>query len=312
MLAPAFESVLDPLAADHFPLLAVARDYWPELADSLPGGQDLIERAGALYLAEDDDDLRHRSGQLALFDPVSDILSAAAAQSLSPGLTTKGLALFTALDWRLDPRVMLGLLQAAFQAEGGTLRRSAVTDWSKSQAILSSGERHGADVLVLATGADTSLLSGLAECARLSPIKGQILRFDGAAPLAGPTVRAPDVYLAPSASGVMAGATMQAGRGDRDIEPEAVGRLRAAALGLFASLAGAPCSASAGVRAATPDGLPMVGFSASDSGLMLAIGARRNGWLLAPAMADVVAGRLRGLQPGAFGQAFDPARFAFR
>jgi len=103
---------------------------------------------------------------------------------------------------------------------------------------------------------------------------------------------------------------MQTGRDDLEIEPEVVSRLHAAAGRLFPGLAGAAPSARAGVRAATPDGLPLAGFSKDHSSIMLAVGARRNGWLLAPAMADVVAARLRGLPAGAFGDAFDPARFA--
>lgn len=103
---------------------------------------------------------------------------------------------------------------------------------------------------------------------------------------------------------------MQAGRGDRDIEPEAVAGLRAAASAIYPHLGRARAVAYAGVRAATPDGLPLVGFSGGPRGIMLAVGARRNGWLLAPAMADVAAARLRGVPAGAFGEAFDPARFA--
>jgi glycine oxidase len=56
----------------------------------------------------------------------------------------------------------------------------------------------------------------------------------------------------------------------------------------------------------------MAGPSGSDPSIVLAVGARRNGWLLAPAMADVIAARMLGLDAGAFGAAFDPARFASR
>jgi glycine oxidase len=52
-----------------------------------------------------------------------------------------------------------------------------------------------------------------------------------------------------------------------------------------------------GVRASTPDGLPLVGWSATP-GVMLAVGARRNGWLLAPLVADLVAAYLKGDNPG--------------
>ena len=48
----------------------------------------------------------------------------------------------------------------------------------------------------------------------------------------------------------------------------------------------------AGVRGATPDGLPMAG--AAGQGLHLALGPRRNGWLLGPLVARVVADEVEG------------------
>ena len=65
---------------------------------------------------------------------------------------------------------------------------------------------------------------------------------------------------------------------------------------------------STGVRAATSDGLPMVGASAAP-GVVLAVGARRNGWLLAPLVAQLVAACVTGRDPGPYAAALDPARF---
>jgi glycine oxidase len=301
MLAPAFETLLDPVSAGHFPLLAASRNLWPELAASLPRGDGLIDRSGALYVPRDEEELLRLSDALGVLDPDSRVLAPRQAQALSPGLGAAGPALFSALDWRLEPRAALASLRLAFEAEGGRLAREAVTGWPQT----------GFDALVLATGA-AALALEVEELRLLSPIKGQILRFAGQAPTSGPVVRGPGVYVAPSAAGAVVGATMQVGRNDREVEPEAVARLKAAASLHFPALAGAQPQAQAGVRAATPDGLPLAGPSAAGGEVMLAAGARRNGWLLAPAIADVIAAWLRGLQAGAFGEAFDPARFASR
>lgn len=309
MLAPAFEALLDPVADMHFPLLAVARDLWSGFAASLPRGEDLIDRAGALYVAPDDADLQRRADRMAAFDPNSEILTPAQARVLSPELHCTRPALFSALDWRLEPKPVLCALHDAFRAEGGYTAPQAVVSWSTGCAKMRTGEFVRADVLVLATGASGFAVNEIAELDLLTPIKGQILWFHGSGPFAGPAVRAPGVYVAPSRGGALAGASMQEGRNDREIEPDIIDNLRARAGALFPGLAQADLTARAGVRAATPDGLPMVGFSAEAPGVMLAAGARRNGWLLAPAMADVVAGHLRGVPRGAFAQAFDPARF---
>ena len=62
-----------------------------------------------------------------------------------------------------------------------------------------------------------------------------------------------------------------------------------------------------GVRGASPDGLPMAG--ALGEGLFAALAPRRNGWLLAPAVARTVAGAIAGESKTAFSAAFDPLRF---
>jgi glycine oxidase len=67
-------------------------------------------------------------------------------------------------------------------------------------------------------------------------------------------------------------------------------------------------SLAAGVRAATPDGLPMVGAS-SASGVLVAAGARRNGWLLAPLVAQLIAACVTGRDPGPYAAKLDPRRF---
>jgi glycine oxidase len=74
-------------------------------------------------------------------------------------------------------------------------------------------------------------------------------------------------------------------------------------------LAHAVLTTEVGVRAATPDGLPLVGWSATP-GVMLAVGARRNGWLLAPLVADLVAAYLKGDNPGPDAAPLDARRFS--
>jgi glycine oxidase len=99
---------------------------------------------------------------------------------------------------------------------------------------------------------------------------------------------------------------MQTGVADRRIEPDVVQGLLTKAGALYPDLAQAAFSPSAAVRAASPDGLPLVGPSRK-LGVLLAAGARRNGWLLAPLIADEIV-RLAAGQ-GAQTAAFDPARF---
>jgi glycine oxidase len=65
---------------------------------------------------------------------------------------------------------------------------------------------------------------------------------------------------------------------------------------------------AAGVRAATPDGLPMAGWSEAP-GVALAAGPRRNGWLVAPLVARIVSACVTGRDAGPHAARLDPARF---
>jgi glycine oxidase len=78
---------------------------------------------------------------------------------------------------------------------------------------------------------------------------------------------------------------------------------------LSSGLAAAPFDARAAVRAASPDGLPMVGPSAA-RGVFLAVGARRNGWLLAPLVARLTAAWVTGGELGPYAARLGARRFA--
>jgi glycine oxidase len=282
MLAPAAEVLFDPLSAGHFLLLRDARDAWTRLLPDLAGA---IDRSGAILQAAAPDTLllRARAVGMAL-EPIGVEM----ARARAPGLGAAGPFLFTPEDWRLDPKTMLLALHGALAEAGGAVERTEVR-----------APASGAEVLIQATG------PGLGD---LKPIKGQILRFPDAGPLSGPVVRGEGVYVAPSASGAVAGATMEEGRADRDIDPEAVAKLAAGARRLFPALQDAAVEARAGVRAATPDGLPLVGAGEAE-GVLVARGARRNGWLLAPLVAEVLLDRLLGRPVSAAAAAFDTRRF---
>jgi glycine oxidase len=165
--------------------------------------------------------------------------------------------------------------------------------------------RGGADLLVVATGASGGLAP---ETACLAPIKGHILKT-APCDLAGVTVRGEGVYVTPADGGQAIGATMEPGLADPTPDPAKGPPLLGLGASLFPALAEARYELQAGVRAATPDGLPLVGFSEAP-GVLLATGARRNGWLLAPLVAGVAAALATGRDPGRYAARLDPRRFS--
>ena len=219
MLAPACEALLDPKSAGHFPLLRDARDAWDRVLPDLAGA---LDRSGAILQTVEPAAILARAKAAGMaVEPIDET----EARRRAPGLGAGGPFLFTPEDWRLEPQAMLQALHAGLAEAGGVIMRTDVQ-------VLTPR----ADVLIRATGPG----------ADLEPIKGQILRFPGAGPQQGPVVRGEGVYVAPSAGGVIAGATMEEGRSDRDIDPEAVARLAAGARRLFPALESAAVEARAG------------------------------------------------------------------
>jgi glycine oxidase len=303
MLAPAFECVFDPGSAGHYALLLEARDLWPALAAGI--GLTLATD-GALAIGTEAE-ARGWTAQLAALGAAARLLSPGEGHALA-GLATW--AAFTPEDWRLDPTTALARLGAAAEAGGAGLVRGRVVGFEAGAAWLESGERLRADRLVIATGAARALASLAPELGALTPIKGHILRASGRFE-SGPVIRAAGVYLCRSEREAILGATMEAGRADSDVDDEAVGRLLAAAAPLIAPLGPMRWSAAAGVRAATPDGLPLVG-AAEAADVVLAVGARRNGWLLAPLIAAAVLDVVEGRAPARAAARLDPRRPAVR
>lgn len=279
MLAPAFEAALDPLSAHHFELLKTARDLWPDFA------QVEIVREGAVFVSD-----------AQTVQPVSEKLERMSASwrpasaELSPlGGISSGV--FTDEDWRLEPLDALAVLKNEAEAAGVAFSDEPVN-------------AKGAGVLVVATGAAAGLAP---ELSVLKPIKGHILRLDGG-PTEGPVIRGESIYVCPGKRGVVAGATMEEGASDRVIDEGRVKSLREAAWALMPALEGVGGKPQAAVRAGTPDGLPLVGWSASQQ-VFLTVGARRNGWLLAPLVAQITAAYLAGEDPGPLAGQLDARRF---
>ena len=292
MLAPVFETALDPGGATHFDLLLAARDLWPGFAQRTGVA---LDRSGAVAAGAPEWLERIGARLKALGLPMTE-LDRAALDALAPGLSpdvTQGL--MTREDWRLEAHSALGVLRAAAVAAGVAFRTEAVTAVG------------GADWIVAATGAGQGLAPIAPELALLSPIKGHILRFPEVRG-GGVSVRGDGAYAAPSSAGLAVGATMEVGRSDTEVDPALLKPLAAAAGRLFPALAGAAFEGAAGVRVATPDGLPLAGPSVEPR-VLLASGARRNGWLIAPLVAQTIAACVTGRDLGPHAARLDPARF---
>jgi len=318
MLAAACEA--EPGESDLLALNRASQALWPEFARELEAASGLTvgyRDEGTLVVALDRDDAARLR---ATFEFQRDLgldlawLGAAEVQALEPHLhpTITGAVLGRG-DHQVDNRRLVAALAEAFRRAGGRLRES-----SKVTGLAIAGQRvagvrlgdsvHAADTVVLAAGAWSPQLGGLADWLRLPvrPVKGQALalQMDPAAPLLRHVVWTGRIYLVPRGDGrLIVGATVE----ERGFDDRlTAGGMLALLDGAWRALPGCEELAIAeswvGFRPGSRDDAPILGPCALD-GLVLATGHHRNGILLTPATAALVA---RFVLTGEIGGAMQP------
>jgi glycine oxidase len=149
-----------------------------------------------------------------------------------------------------------------------------------------------ASFVINAAGAWAGHVPGLPAAAQLpvTPVKGQMLALAAPSGLVRRATWVPGAYLVPRTDGrLLIGATVEDVGFDERVTAAAVRGLLDAALTAAPSLGAFTVTETwAGLRPATPDGRPFIGPTAIE-GLLAATGHYRNGILLAPATADLLA-----------------------
>ena len=146
----------------------------------------------------------------------------------------------------------------------------------------------------------------------IEPVRGQSLELRPASPAIPSVLKGRDVYLVPRRDGgIVVGATEERVGFDASTTEAGLAGLRDAAVALVPELARAETvRAWAGLRPASPDGLPLVGPAPGIDGLWLAAGHTRNGILLAPLTAEWIADGIAGRPLPEEAESLRPERFA--
>jgi glycine oxidase len=217
--------------------------------------------------------------------------------ALSPGL--RG-GIEVPGDHQVDNRALLGALAEACRSGGVTFVEGTVAGLEGGPAlVLTDGRRLTPDHVVLAAGTGLRDIDGLAGAAlpSLRPVKGHILRLGPPAvpmPLLTRTVRGlvhgRSIYLVPRPDGsVVVGATVEEKEADTAVRAGAVHELLCDARAIVPAVDELELrEAATGLRPATPDNMPYIGWTGLD-GVVAAVGHYRNGILLAPLTAAAVA-----------------------
>jgi glycine oxidase len=327
MLAPASEAVFgqDALLGAGLASALAWPDFAAELSHDAGRAVDLAPQATMLVALDPDDSahLARHARHLERHGCRVERLTSRAARRLEPALAPRVTGAVRLEETAVDPRATVAALAEAFVAHGGTvlpvLAEPVVRD-GRAVAARPVGDGFGhdtelaADVVVVAAGwSAPRALAGLGITVPVRPLKGQVLRLRTAPGALTHTVRATvhgrEVYVVPRPGGeVVVGATSEDVGEDTSVTGGAVHDLLHDAVEVVPELAEARFEeATARLRPATPDNLPLVGATGVE-GLLVAAGHGRDGVLLAPLTADAVTAHVEGRPRPRPADAFDPAR----
>jgi glycine oxidase len=314
-----------------------ARDAFETIVDRLvrDGGVDPeYDRAGILYVALDETERaqleRRAKWQRAAGAPVEE-LTGAEARRVEPMLSPETVyAIHMPTNRRTDNRKLTQAYAAAARKTGaefvegarvealavrggratGDLQASGLVQ--ASGVVMDDGSTREADVVINAAGSWAGEVRGLeADRVKLHPVRGQIVCFEMAPGTIGPALFSLRGYLVPRRDGrLLAGSTMEEAGYNKVVTLAGLEKIARGAAAIAPALGAAPFRhAWAGLRPATRDLLPVLGFSPSVPNVLWAAGHFRSGILLSAITGEIIADLVKGRRPAIELGAFSAARF---
>ncbi len=277
-----------------------SRELWPGWAEGLleESGVDCeLDRSGLVRVACDGEgrDRLERFGeaQRGRGIEVSPLLEGGELARLVPGLGPAVLAgLHFPQDWHVHTHRLLEALQEACRRRGVAISAAsevaAVEEAGEGVSVrLSSGEERRADRAVVCAGSWSGRLLGLP----VEPVRGQIVATDPGRPVLPRILFGDHVYLLQKRSGLVLAGSSEERAGFRPFPTAGwVAELIRSALELLPGLAEFRFAyAWAGLRPHLGRGWPVLGRVHPGGPLLVATAHYRNGVLLAPLTARLIA-----------------------
>jgi len=314
--------ILSPLYPWRYPQAVTRLAHWsqqayPALVRELAeeGGIDPEwARSGLLIL-----DIEETEIALAWADVQGacvELVDGAQALELEPSLgTTPESALWMPdVDQIRNPRLVkalkAGLLAKRVEMRESTEVAGLVIHEGRVTGVHTSAGRMSADHVVVAGGAwSARLFENLAPSLQVFPVRGQMIVFAARPGLVSRIVLSRDRYLIPRRDGrVLAGSTLEYVGFDKATTKQALTELKQAACGMVPALTQYELERQwAGLRPGSPEGIPFIGEHPLVKGLFVNTGHFRNGLVLAPAsarlLADLVSKHAPVVDPAPYGLA---------
>jgi glycine oxidase len=280
-----------------------------------------LDRNGTLYLAfteEDVAEIRRRFQWQKIAGLRVKHLTAQETRQAEPFVSPDVReSLFFPNDWQVENRRLLHALRKYAELNRiKTIENAKIVNLlienKKAVGAETENEKFFAGTVVLATGAWTSLIKAESfVLPQVKPIRGQMISFHTAKRLFGKVIYSPRGYIVPRADGrILVGATVEDAGFDKSITDAAIAFLRETAAEISSTLANLEIAEKwAGLRPFAADGLPILGGFGKIENLFVATAHYRNGILLAPLTAKIMAEKITGNLDSEYLEIFSPQRF---
>lgn len=296
-------------------------NFAAELLDET--GVDIeLDRAGTLYLALNENDVREirrrfqwqNSAKLSI-----EHLSAQETRKLEPFVSPDVLeSLFFPNDWQVENRKLLYALQKYCELNGIKIIENGraaglLTENGKVVGVKTPSIDLCAEKVISATGAWSAFIKAEnLQMPEIKPIRGQMIAFQTAKRLFSKVIYSPRGYIVPRADGrILVGATVEDVGFDKNITDAGIEFLRENAFEISPSLASLEIHEKwCGLRPFAPDGLPILGSFPHVENFFIATAHYRNGILLAPLTAKILAEKIVENKDSEYLSVFSPNRFA--
>jgi glycine oxidase len=323
MLSPAPDS---PAAIPLVPLARASLALYSGFIDAIEDRSAIntgYQTGGALEVLCHGDAERELSTLVALHRGLGlacDPLRLEEAQEMEPALGREArAAAFLPDEESVNPRSLSAALLGASSIAGVELRPatnvvSLIRDKKRCAGVkTTAGDIFSAGHVVVAAGCWTSQLSDVAPYAPTRPVRGQMVALRHAGVPLRRVVRSERGYIVPrdheTPQNLVAGSTIENAGYEKAVTSGGLEQILGAVNELAPSLAGAEIVDTwSGLRPGTPDQLPILGPTDVE-GLLIATGHYRNGILLAPITAELIAGWITDGRTALNCEDFSPLRF---
>lgn len=323
MLSPAPDSLASiPLVPFGRASLSLYPDFIAEVQE-ISGRPTGYRREGTIELLFSAEAERELSTLVALHHGLglpSEPLPLDEALKMEPALGREArAAAFLPYEACVDTRAFMEAVLDAAKISGVELRAHTdvtrlLTEGGRCIGVLAGGERFSAGQTVLAAGAFSGQIAGVAPPVGTRPIRGQMTVLRNTEARVRHVIRSGRGYVVPRGDTmpqhIVAGSTLEDAGFIKATTPQGLEQIFSAVQELVPALAGAEVIETwSGLRPDTLDHLPLLGPSEFD-GLTIATGHYRNGILLAPVTAQLVRQWITEKNVSMAWEVFSPLRFA--